>query len=201
MKIDSIKKLDKTQKILLSCIFIDEFLACLSYPAIRKVTGELLPTRYFAIEGIIIFLSSIIACSLWNNKNFRIFLFKIYKLLAILEILGFISLGITQFLWFNICVFSIGTLCFGSIICVFLGRILNSFRVSMFPDRKREFFDNNRTLVENISELVGLGIAAIFPISLKTSIILWSIGIASIIGWLIIYKRNKIKLSKIEENT
>lgn len=44
--------IDNTSSVLLLFAFIDSLMLALAYPAIRKVTGDMLPTRYFAIEGI-----------------------------------------------------------------------------------------------------------------------------------------------------
>lgn len=195
------KGLGKTQLILLTCLCLDTILCSLAYPSIRKVTGELLPARYFAIEGIVASLAVVISCSLWNSKKFRVFSFKSYRILAILELIGFLAIGISQFLWFNVWVFAIGSLCFGSVICVYINRIVNSFRVALFPDRKREFYDNNVRLVNSVSGLIGLGLAAIIPIPLNVAVLLWGIGTTLTVGWLIIHKNNRELLDTIEDRS
>lgn len=101
---------------------------------------------------------------------------------------------------FNVWVFAIGSLLCVSVISVYIARIINSFRVSLFPDRKREFYDNNVRLVDSISGLIGLGIAAIFPLSLDISVLLWGLGTVGTVGWLIVYGKNRKRLNSIEKN-
>jgi hypothetical protein len=76
---------------------------------------------------------------------------------------------------------------------------VNSFRVALFPDRKREFYDNNVRLVNSVSGLIGLGLAAIIPIPLNVAVLLWGIGTTLTVGWLIIHKNNRELLDTIEE--
>lgn len=194
------KDIEKTQAILLTCVFVDTILQSLAYPMIRKTTGELLPSRYFAIEGIVCSVSIIIACALWNSKGFRKFSFKIYTTLAVIESIAWLSLGVTMYFHFNVWIFAIGSLLCVSVISVYIARIINSFRVALFPDRKREFYDNNVRLVDCISGLIGLGIAAIFPLSLDISVLLWGLGTVGTVGWLIVYGKNRKRLNSIEKN-
>lgn len=191
--------IDNTSGVLLLFAFIDYIMLALAYPAIRKVTGELLPARYFAIEGILSCACGLLVCMSWNSKKFRKFSFKIFKGLAFAEIIAFASIGISMYLWFNIWVFAIGTLITQCIICVFMARILNSFRVAIFPDREREFYDNNMHIVSSVSYLLGLTVVAIWPIPLDVSILLWGFGCFGDIGWLIIYRRHKSKFNRIDQ--
>ncbi len=192
--------IDNTSGVLLLFAFIDSLMLALAYPAIRKVTGDMLPTRYFAIEGILSCACGLLVCMSWNSKKFRRFSFGIFKGMAFAEILVFACIGVSMYLWFNIWVFAIGTLITQCIICVFMGRILNSFRVAIFPDREREFYDNNMHIVSSISYLLGLTVVAIWPIPLDVSILLWGFGCFGDIGWLIIYRRHKSKFNSIDKN-
>lgn len=196
--INRFKNIDGTQAILLTCLFIETILTSMAYPSIRKMCGEMLPSRYFAIEGIICSVSIIIACSLWNKKSFRVFSFKIYKILSIIEIFSCAALGLSMYLWFNVWIYAIANLCYSCIISVYLYRIINSFRVALFPDRKREFYDNNVKIVDNVAGLIGLGVAAIFPLSVNVSMLLYSFGSIVAIGWFIVYVKNKYILDNIE---
>lgn len=192
--------LDKTSSILLLFAFIQSLMMALAYPAIRKVTGELLPSQYFAIEAFLQCLVGLFVCFLWNFKKFRLNSFKLFKILAWLEIIVCAVIGIYCYFNFNIWVFAIGSLLVSCIITIYLARIINSFRVATFPDRQREFYDNNMNIITSISALIGLGIGIFFPIPLSTSILLWGFGCFATIGWLVIYKRNKQILSNIDKN-
>lgn len=54
--------IDNTSGVLLLFAFIDSLMLALAYPAIRKVTGDMLPTRYFAIEGILSCACGLLVC-------------------------------------------------------------------------------------------------------------------------------------------
>ncbi len=74
-----------------------------------------------------------------------------------------------------------------------------TFKSKLWPEKEREIYDNNLSIVSSITCIAGFGIALIVMPSLTTALFIW--GLCCIIddlGWIIVYNRNRKILTKFE---
>ena len=74
-----------------------------------------------------------------------------------------------------------------------------TFKAKLWPEKEREIYDNNFSIVSSITCITGFGMALIVMPSLKIALLIW--GLCCIIddfGWIIVYNRNRKILTKIE---
>jgi uncharacterized protein YacL len=185
------------KNIIIGFQFISDILICIGWPTIHKVCIELLPTRYLAFEQLAISFFLILFCSLWKKDTFREKSINIFYYLSLFELISGMVLAFLMSIWFNVWVYAIGSLIYTSAISVLLSRIIIAFKAALFKEKDREDFDNDYQLTSSISSLIGCGLALIYPPSLTISLILWGIACLNNLGWVIVYKRNKIKLNLI----
>jgi uncharacterized protein YacL len=185
------------KNIIIGFQFISDILICIGWPTIHKVCIELLPTRYLAFEQLAISFFLILFCSLWKKDTFREKSINIFYYLSLFELISGMVLAFLMSIWFNVWVYAIGSLIYTSAISVLLSRIIIAFKAALFKEKDREDFDNDYQLTSSISSLIGFGFALIYPPSLTISLILWGIACLNNLGWVIVYKRNKIKLNLI----
>ena len=74
-----------------------------------------------------------------------------------------------------------------------------AFKAKLWPEKEREIYDNNFSIVSSITSISGFGIALIMMPSLNVALFIW--GLCCIIddlGWIIVYNKNKQILKSIK---
>lgn len=171
--------MEKIYKRLSNLMLLANFLANLfyaaSYPYIYQQTVSVVPKSYISIEQLLPCLWMIVICKAWNRFSDK--LFRFYRIILYLEIICdsilFMHVIITNDLQFyfmlNVIIYSVVTrnlACGGT-----------KMRAIVNPtDKERERFDNNSNIVASASTVIGTGIAAILPLSIRTLFILAFIG-------------------------
>ena len=103
------------------------------------------------------------------------------------------------FIHYNVWVLAITSLIYGNFICSLVGKCVMTFKAKLWPDKEREIYDNNLSIVSGITCMIGFGLALIAMPSLKTALFIW--GACCIIddfGWIVVYLKNKEVLQSIE---
>jgi hypothetical protein len=168
-------------------------------PCLTKVIISALPSEWIAFESLFSSLSGLIIGMLWQGK-IRGIAIKIFIFLCIAEsVAGFILGMYLCFIEFNVWVYAICSLLYGSFIAKFVGKCTMAFRAKLWQDKEREVYDNNSSILSGIVCMVGFSSALLFMPSLKMSLFLW--GLCCIIddlGWIIVYIKNKEILKNLK---
>ena len=147
----------------------------MSYPYIYAETIKVVPHFYIGIEQILACVGTIIFCRAWNMYSDR--LFRHYRLFLTLEIIADLILfadvlirnDLKFYFLLNIIIYSVITknLSCGSV----------KIRAIVNPtEKEREQYDNNSSIVNAITTLIGTGAAMIFDFDVRLLFVFALIG-------------------------
>jgi len=186
---------DANQKWLLISLVISGLLITYAHPTLLKTIISGLPAQWIAFESVVASVSGLLIGMIWQGKV-RQKAIKYFFYLALIESLcGFILGLYLCFINFNVWVLAIASLIYTTVISSFVGKCIMAFKAKLWIEKDREVYDNNTSIVSGIVCLVGYLFALVALPPLKLSLFLWSICcILDDIGWLIVYKKNKLIL-------
>jgi hypothetical protein len=186
---------DANQKWLLISLVISGLLITYAHPTLLKTIISGLPAQWIAFESVVASVSGLLIGMIWQGKV-RHKAIKYFFYLALIESLcGFILGLYLCFINFNVWVLAIASLIYTTVISSFVGKCIMAFKAKLWIEKDREVYDNNTSIVSGIVCLVGYLFALVALPPLKLSLFLWSICcILDDIGWLIVYKKNKLIL-------
>ena len=186
---------DANQKWLLISLVISGLLITYAHPTLLKTIISGLPAQWIAFESVVASISGLLIGMIWQGKV-RQKAIKYFFYLALIESLcGFILGLYLCFINFNVWVLAIASLIYTTVISSFVGKCIMAFEAKLWIEKDREAYDNNTSIVSGIVCLVGYLFALVALPPLKLSLFLWSICcILDDIGWLIVYKKNKLIL-------
>ena len=186
---------DANQKWLLISLVISGLLITYAHPTLLKTIISGLPAQWIAFESVVASISGLLIGMIWQGKV-RQKAIKYFFYLALIESLcGFILGLYLCFINFNVWVLAIASLIYTTVISSFVGKCIMAFKAKLWIEKDREVYDNNTSIVSGIVCLVGYLFALVALPPLKLSLFLWSICcILDDIGWLIVYKKNKLIL-------
>lgn len=186
---------DANQKWLLISLVISGLLITYAHPTLLKTIISGLPAQWIAFESVVASVSGLLIGMIWQGKV-RQKAIKYFFYLALIESLcGFILGLYLCFMNFNVWVLAIASLIYTTVISSFVGKCIMTFKAKLWIEKDREVYDNNTSIVSGIVCLVGYLFALVALPPLKLSLFLWSICcILDDIGWLIVYKKNKLIL-------
>ena len=189
---------DSNQKYLLISLVISGLLITYSHPTLLKVLVSELPAQWIAFQSLSMSIAGLLIGVIWQGK-IREKAIKYFFYLALTESICGCLLGLYLcFISFNVWIFAIASLIYSSLISTFVGKCIMAFKAKLWVEKDREIYDNNASIVTGIVCIVGYLFAIIALPPLKLSLFLWSICcIIDDIGWIIVYKLNKPKLTKI----
>lgn len=162
---------------LLIANFISNFFYSVSCSIIQFILIKDVGSKIIALNSIIMCLTGALFPILWNKYSEK--LYRKYGYLLGLEAIAYISIAtlILTGTITNKAYYLLDTLLFAliskNIICG--GNKLRAKRYN--SEDKREKYDNNSTLIANLSSLIGFGISFIFTIPVNIAFILITIGI------------------------
>lgn len=189
---------DDNQKWLLWSMFFSGLLATYVSPQISKTVITQLPAEWIAFEALFSSIVALIIGMIWKGK-FRHNIIKYFIIFCIGECLaGFLMAMYLVFIQYNVWVLAITELIYGNFICSLVGKCIMAFKAKLWPEKEREIYDNNLSIVSGITCIIGFGIALIMMPSLNTSLFIW--GLCCIIddlGWIIVYCKNQEILKTI----
>ena len=190
---------DENQKWLLISLFLSGLLATYASPAITKVVISTLPAEWIAFQAVFSSVCSLILGVIWQGK-FRYNIIHYFTIFCICECLaGFLMAMYLVFINMNVWVLAITELIYGNFICSLVGKCIMAFKAKLWPEKEREVYDNNLSIVSGITCIAGFGIALVAMPSTNTALFIW--GLCCIIddlGWIIVYYRNKKILQSIK---
>jgi len=192
-------KIQKNQGLLLVCSTATGFLFCYISAAIQKEIVSSLPAEFLSIQSLWWCFSALMVGIVWKGAT-RDFAIKYFTALALTEsILSFILAMYLVFVSYNVWVFAVGSLLYSSMVSVFVGKCIMCFESRLWQSREREDFDNTNSIVRNIVNCLGFGIAVFAMPPVKVAIFIWGVTcILDDIGWIITYLRNREVI--LEEN-
>lgn len=184
---------DNNQKWLLMSLVISGLLITYAHPTLVKEIITNLPAQWIAFESLAASIAGLLIGMIWQ-KNIRKVAINNFLLLAITESLCGCLLGLYLcFIKWNVWVFAIASLVYTTIISTFVGKCIMAFKAKLWFEKEREIYDNNVSIVYGIVCIIGYMTALVALPSLKVSLFLWSICcIFDDIGWIIVYKKNKL---------
>ena len=165
----------RLSNIMLAATFISNLFYAMSYPYIYAQTVKVVPQSFIGIEQILCCVGAMLFCWIWNKNSDK--LFKYYELLLVAEIIAdtvlfadvLIRWDLKFYFLLNVIIYSVIT---RNLIC---GG--NKMRAKLNPSEKeRERFDNNNSILNSASTLIGAGTAIVFNPQLKTLFVLALIG-------------------------
>lgn len=170
-----LKKIIKDELLIGS--FISNLMYSLAYPSIHYALIKSVNENIISFNSIITCLGGIIAPSIWNKYSDKIF--KKYKNLLILEILFYSILiasllaGIVNNKFYYIADTLLFSLITKNIICG------NNKIISIkYKDKEREEYDNNFSMLCNISSLIGYSCSFLFSLKSNVAFIAILLGIS-----------------------
>ena len=186
---------DANQKWLLISLVISGLLITYAHPTLLKTIISGLPAQWIAFQSLAASISALLMGMIWKGK-IREKAIKWFFYLALTEsVCGFLLGLYLCFIDFNVWVFAIASLIYTTVISTFVGKCIMAFKAKLWIEKDREVYDNNTSIVSGIVCLVGYLFALVALPPLKLSLFLWSICcILDDIGWLIVYKKNKLIL-------
>lgn len=190
---------DSNQKWLLISMFFSGLLATYVSPTITKVVISGLPAEWIAFQALFSSVVTLIIGMIWKGK-FRHTIIQYFIIFCICECLaGFFMSIYLVFIKFNVWVLAITELIYGNFICTLVGKCVMAFKTKLWPEKEREIYDNNLSIVSGITCIIGFTFALIMMPSLKVSLFIWGLCcIIDDIGWIIVYLKNKETLKGIE---
>lgn len=192
-------KVQKNQGLLLLCSTITGFLFCYISPRIQKEIVSALPAEFLSIQSLWWCFSALIIGIVWKGTT-RDFAIKYFTILALSEsVLSFTLAMYLVFVAYNVWVFAIGSLLYSSMVSIFVGKCIMCFESKLWQNREREDFDNTNSIVRNIVNCLGFGIAIMAMPGIKAAIFIWGVTcVVDDIGWIIIYNKNKKAIQESE---
>lgn len=181
----------KLSKLMLTANLISTLFYSVSYPYIYAETIKVVPHMYIGIEQIVSCLGTIVFCKIWNTYSDK--LFRYYDVFLWLEIVADIVLfadvlirqNLNFYFLLNVITYAVITkqvICGGT-----------KMKARVHPTEKlREQYDNNSSIVNAVSTLIGAGVAMIFDFNLTLLFVFAFIGNA-IDNAFYIYIYNKIR--------
>lgn len=190
---------DSNQKWLLLSMFISGLLATYISPAITKAIITELPAEWIAFEALFSSITGLFLGIIWQGK-FRHNIIQYFIIFCICECLaGFICAMYLCFIHYNVWIFAIATLIYSNLITSLVGKCIMAFKAKLWPEKEREIYDNNLSIVGGITCIIGFTFALFIMPSLKVSLFIWGLCcIVDDIGWIIVYLKNKETLKGIE---
>lgn len=189
---------DDNQKWLLWSMFFSGLLATYVSPQISKSVITQLPAEWIAFEALFSSVVALILGMIWKGK-FRHNIIQYFIIFCICECLaGFLMAMYLVFIHYNVWVLAITELIYGNFICSLVGKCIMAFKTKLWPEKEREIYDNNLSIVSGITCIIGFAIALIMMPSLNTALFIW--GLCCIIddlGWIIVYRKNQEILKTI----
>ena len=103
------------------------------------------------------------------------------------------------FIQYNVWVFAISSLFYSNFITSLVGKCVMAFKAKLWPDKGREIYDNNLSIVAGITCIIGFLSALLFMPTLNIALFIWGLCcIIDDIGWVIVFIKNKNKLRNIK---
>ena len=190
---------DHNQKWLLWSMFFSGLLATYISPQISKSVITQLPAEWIAFQALFSSIVGLLIGMVWKGK-FRHNIIQYFIIFCMGECAaGFLMAMYLCFIHYNVWVLAITSLIYGNFICSLVGKCVMTFKAKLWPDKEREIYDNNLSIVSGITCMIGFGLALIAMPSLKTALFIW--GACCIIddfGWIVVYLKNKEVLQSIE---
>lgn len=189
---------DHNQRWILASSAISGLISTYIGPRIMKTLIFALPAEWIAFQNLSFAVAGLIVGVLWRSK-IRSTVIKYFAGLAALESLCGFFLGLyLAFVEWNVMVFAVASLVYGSLIVTFVSKAIMAFKTVLWSDRGREIYDNNQQTVAGIVCVVGFAVALLAMPSLKVALVLWSTScIIDDLGWILIYIRNRKILKNI----
>ena len=190
---------DDNQKWLLLSLVISGLLITYAHPTLLKEIISNLPAQWIAFESLAASIAGLLIGVIWK-KGVRSKAIKYFLYLAITESMCGCLLGLYLcFINWNVWVYAIASLIYTTIISNFVGKCVMAFKAKLWIEKDREVYDNNVSIVSGIVCVIGYVLALVALPSLKVSLFLWAICcIFDDVGWIIVYKKNKLILKEIE---
>lgn len=190
---------DNNQKWLLLSMFAAGLLGTYISPAVTKAIISELPAEWIAFEALFSSIVGLFLGMMWRGK-FRNGIINYFIIFCILECLaGFLCGMYLCFVKYNVWVLAITTLIYSNFITSLVGKCIMAFKTKLWPEKEREIYDNNISIVGGITCIIGFGVALIAMPTLKTALFMWGLCcIIDDIGWIIVYIKNKETLKNIE---
>ena len=189
---------DHNQKWLLISLIVSGLLITYADPTLIKAIVSELPAQWLAFQSLAMSITGLVIGVIWKNKV-RSTAIKYFAILAAGESLCGCLLGMYLcFIQWNAWVFAIASLIYSTLIVTFVSKCIMAFKAKLWQEKEREIFDNNASIVTGIVCIIGYLFALIALPPLKVSLFLWGICcIFDDIGWIIVYIKNKEKLTNI----
>ena len=190
---------DDNQKWLLISMFISGLLATYISPAITKTIITELPAEWIAFESLFSAIVGLLLGIIWQGK-FRHNIIQYFVIFCITEcILGFLCAMYLCFIHYNVWIFAVSTLIYGNLITSLVGKCIMAFKAKLWPEKEREIYDNNLSIVGGITCIIGFALALFMMPSLKVALFIWGLCcIVDDIGWIIVYIKNQKTLKTIQ---
>lgn len=190
---------DHNQKWLLWSMCVTTLLSTYIGPQLSKSVITQLPAEWIAFEALFSSVVGLFLGIIWKGK-FRHNIIQYFIVFCIGECLtGFLMAMYLCFIHYNVWVLAITTLIYGNFICSLVGKCVMAFKVELWPNKEREIYDNNLSIVGGITCVVGFALALLAMPSLKTALFIWGVCcIFDDLGWIIVYLKNKECLKNIE---
>lgn len=183
---------DTNQKYILMSLFVSGLLMTYCGPIFTKTVITLLPAEWIAFESLFSSISGLLIGMAWQG-NIRLKIINNFLLFVIAECTaGFLTASYLCFIQFNVWVYAVATLIYGSLVCTMVSKCIMAFKPKLWTEKGREIYDNNSSIVSGIYCILGFSAALLFMPTLKTALFLWAICcIIDDIGWIIVYTKNK----------
>lgn len=180
-------------------MFISGLLATYISPTITKAIITELPAEWIAFESLFSSIVGLLIGIIWQGKM-RHAAIKYFIVFCVGEcIAGFLCAMYLCFVHYNVWVFAICTLIYVNFITILVSKCIMAFKAKLWIEKDREIYDNNLSIVNGITCLIGFGSALLFMPSLKVALFIWGIGcIVDDIGWIIVYFKNRNSLKRID---
>ena len=190
---------DNNQKWLLISMFFSGLLATYVSPQISKSVITQLPAEWIAFEALFSSVVCLIIGMIWKGK-FRHNIIQYFIIFCICECLaGFLMTMYLVFIHYNVWVLAITQLIYVNFICTLVGKCIMAFKAKLWPEKEREIYDNNLSIVSGITCIIGFAFALLMMPSLNVALFIWGLCcIIDDIGWIIVYIKNKQLLQSIE---
>lgn len=190
---------DSNQKWTLSIDFITGFFLTYISPQMMKAIITALPAEWLAFESLFSSVCGLVIGMMWQGAIRKGAIKWFLWLCAIESMLGFLLGMYLCFVEYNVWVFAIATLVYGTFVTTFIGKCIMAFKPKLWNEHDREVFDNNNSVVCGIYCILGFSLALVFMPSLKVALFVWGMTCAlDNVGWMVVYARNKDSFREIE---
>lgn len=192
-------KIDSNQKWLLLSAGIGGLLTTYTSPTLMKEVVSNLPAEWLAFQNLAYSIAAFIIGTVWKGCV-RENVMKYFLYLTVAETVCGIALGVYLLTSWNVWIFAITSLVYGSLVSVFISKCIMAFKAKLWKNKDREDFDNNNTIIGGIVCISGFLLALVALPSLKTSILLWTIYcVVDDLGWMYVYFKNRQTLIQPED--